>query len=468
VSTTITATGDSTPTATIAAHGTSHIHIGDQNQTETVNVSFATTVYQARVEVGALNNDATHVEKLSLKINGVDLVLDAANLSVYAIGGANYAAAMIDSNFIVATPGQFSGATYIISSTAGINSLEVKNNYVKGTPNGGLLSVSISNATLQASGGVAISALMPAATDADGSVVGYAITSAATETGADTTPGRWEYWNGSTWISLANASVSQAVYLNASTFVRWNDNDTGYTALSAVAVDSSAAATLGQTLNVTTRGGLTAFSTGIATLAATIAPVVLDLNRDGQLSYGQVTMDVNGDGHLDTTAWAAASDGVLVWDKYADGLVHNNSQYAFAQYATTYRMGQPATDLQGLADAFDSNRDGVFDAQDAQFAEFKVWQDADQDGVSDAGEVRSLSDWGIASINLVSDGVVRQPAPGVTEAGRSTALAVDGSTVLVGDVSFEVQSLAYRINPEGDLSLLGAEMALDLASFVAA
>jgi hypothetical protein len=203
-------------------------------------------------------------------------------------------------------------------------------------------------------------------------------------------------------------------------------------------------------------------------LAATIAPVVLDLNRDGQLSYGQVTMDVNGDGHLDTTAWAAASDGVLVWDKYADGLVHNNSQYAFAQYATTYRMGQPATDLQGLADPFDSNRDGVFDAQDAQFAEFKVWQDADQDGVSDAGEVRSLSDWGIASINLVSDGVVRQPAPGVTEAGRSTALAVDGSTVLVGDVSFEVQSLAYRINPEGDLSLLGAEMALDLASFVAA
>jgi hypothetical protein len=69
---------------------------------------------------------------------------------------------------------------------------------------------------------------------------------------------------------------------------------------------------------------------------------------------------------------------------------------------------------------------------------------------------------------LVSDGVVRQPAPGVTEAGRSTALAVDGSTVLVGDASFEVQSLAYRINPEGDLSLLGAEMALDLASFVAA
>ena len=199
-----------------------------------------------------------------------------------------------------------------------------------------------------------------------------------------------------------------------------------------------------------------------------VAPVVLDLNRDGQLSYGRVTMDVNGDGHLDTTAWAAAADGVLVWDKYADGWVHDNSQYAFAQYTTIYRMGQPATDLQGLADAFDSNRDGVFDAQDAQFAEFKVWQDADQDGVSDAGEVRSLGDWGMASINLVSDGVVRQPAPGVTEAGRSTALAVDGSTVLVGDVSFEVQSLAYRINPEGDLSLLGADMALDLASFVAA
>jgi hypothetical protein len=211
-----------------------------------------------------------------------------------------------------------------------------------------------------------------------------------------------------------------------------------------------------------TRGGDTlAGNFAVQVLRNAVGPVVLDLNRDGSLSYSHVTMDVNGDGRLDQTAWAGAQDGVLVWDKNGDGVVRDASQYAFTQYG-----GQ--TDLQGLAAGFDSNGDGVFDAADAKFAEFAVWQDANQNGVSEAGEVRSLADLGITSINLVSDGVQRTPADGVTEAGRSTALAVDGSTVLVGDVSFEVQSLAYRINPEGDLSLLGAEMALDLASFVAA
>jgi hypothetical protein len=182
------------------------------------------------------------------------------------------------------------------------------------------------------------------------------------------------------------------------------------------------------------------------TVNMNVAPVILDVNRDGELNYGQVTMDVNGDGALDMTKWAGAQDGVLVWDKYADGLVHDNSQYAFAQYATTYRLDaqglvRAATDLEGLADAFDSNQDAVFNAADAKFAEFKVWQDANQNGVSDDGEVRSLLDWGITEINLTSDGVVRTPASGVTEAGRTTATATDGSSVLVADVAFDFQGV---------------------------
>jgi hypothetical protein len=162
---------------------------------------------------------------------------------------------------------------------------------------------------------------------------------------------------------------------------------------------------------------------------------------------------------------------VLVWDKYRDSLVHDNSQYAFAQYATTFANGLDAngkapTDLSGLAEAFDSNRDGVFDAQDAQFDEFKVWQDANQNGVSDAGEVRSLADWGIASINLVSDGVVSTPAAGVTEAGRTMATTTDGQSLLVADAAFAFRTAtadelgraesavqSYSLSPEPFLDL---------------
>jgi hypothetical protein len=161
-----------------------------------------------------------------------------------------------------------------------------------------------------------------------------------------------------------------------------------------------------------------------------VPPVVLDLNRDGTFSYQHVIMDVNSDGVMDKTLWAGAQDGVLVWDKYQDGHVHDHSQYAFTLYGGS-------TDLEGLAAGFDTNTDGVLDAQDEKFDEFMVWQDSNQNGVSDAGEVSSLVDWGIASIDLVSDGVQRSPVDGVTEAGRSTATTTDGQTILVADAAFD-------------------------------
>lgn len=121
-----------------------------------------------------------------------------------------------------------------------------------------------------------------------------------------------------------------------------------------------------------------------------------------------------------------------------DGQVRDSSQYAFTQYSGK-------NDLQGLAAGFDSNADAVFNMQDAKFAEFAVWRDVNANGLSHAGEVRSLGDLGLTSINLASDGVVRTPA---------------------ADAAFDVSALAYNVN--GDkLSLLGRDMKLNLSSFVA-
>jgi hypothetical protein len=97
--------------------------------------------------------------------------------------------------------------------------------------------------------------------------------------------------------------------------------------------------------------------------------------------------------------------------------------------------------LSGLADAFDSNRDGVFDAQDAQFADFRVWQDANQNGVSDSGEVKTLAELGLASLNLTSDGVARSPVAGVHEDGQTQFTTTEGTQVLVADVGFEYTTL---------------------------
>jgi hypothetical protein len=181
------------------------------------------------------------------------------------------------------------------------------------------------------------------------------------------------------------------------------------------------------------------------TVTANVAPIVLDLNRDGELNYANVLMDINSDGVMDNTLWAGMQDGVLVWDKYRDGKVHNQSQYAFTEYGGN-------TDLEGLAIGFDINRDGVFSMADEKFGEFMVWQDSNQNGVSDAGEVRSLADWGIASIDLVSDGVQRNPVDGVTEAGRSTATTTDGQSILVADAAF-----AFRDATADDLAAQAAK-----------
>ncbi|RYF38528.1 MAG: hypothetical protein EOO27_50660, partial [Comamonadaceae bacterium] len=165
------------------------------------------------------------------------------------------------------------------------------------------------------------------------------------------------------------------------------------------------------------------------TVLPSIPPVALDLNGDGDINYGRTWIDIDGDGRQEHSAWVSEADGVLVWNKYGDAVVHDSSQYSFAQYGAA-----GATDLTGLAAKFDTNADSLFDARDELFAEFSVWQDSNGNGVSDAGEVRTLASVGITSIGLLSDGIVARPAEGVVEAGRTRATMVDGSMMVVADV----------------------------------
>lgn len=183
-----------------------------------------------------------------------------------------------------------------------------------------------------------------------------------------------------------------------------------------------------------------------------VSPVVLDLNGDGTLSYTQQLMDVTGDGQAEYTAWAAAQDGVLVRDADGDGRLTRPSEFAFAR-------SSQETDLQGLAAQYDSNHDGRLSADDADFAQFKVWQDANGNAVCDAGELRSLSALGITSIDLHSDGEQGQPAPGVREMGQTQATRIDGSYRVVADAAF-----AHSPAPIQSSSIDGAQLRLDLTA----
>lgn len=212
-------------------------------------------------------------------------------------------------------------------------------------------------------------------------------------------------------------------------------------------------------------------------------PVVLDLNRDGNLdiepltgnrdqalqSFEQmqdvvdnivntVSFDWNGDRVPDQTAWVGPGDGVLVIDLAnngytgGDGVIDQPKEIAFALWKTEEERGaelkekgiddtgRPVTDLEGLRWAFDSNHDNVLDMRDARWNEFRVWQDANQNGVTDPGELLTMDQAGIRLIDLMpsSDGNKVFP-DGSAITGTSSAEMTDGTKMLVGDVS-----LAYR------------------------
>ena len=171
-----------------------------------------------------------------------------------------------------------------------------------------------------------------------------------------------------------------------------------------------------------------------APTSGTLAPIVLDLDGDGvalvERDASMVAFDANGDGTRERTGWFSAGDGVLAFDRNFSGVIDSGLEISFLQDV------QGATsDLEGLA-AFDADANGRFDAGDAWFGAFQIWQDANQDGVSQRGELRSLGDHGITAIGLTRANI----APGAHDGenailGYGYFIRSDGSVGEFGDVS---------------------------------
>ncbi len=171
--------------------------------------------------------------------------------------------------------------------------------------------------------------------------------------------------------------------------------------------------------------------------SATFAnPVVVDLDADGvetvNVDQSTIAFDMNGDGVLDRTGWVGPDDALLVLDRNGDGAIAGISEISF-----TGDLPGARTDLEGLA-AFDSNGDGVFDANDTRFAEFQLWQDANQNGISEVGELRTLTEAGIAAINLALEPTGETTVGSFENVILNTAefTRTDGTTGLVGDAAF--------------------------------
>ncbi|ROS05075.1 hemolysin type calcium-binding protein [Sinobacterium caligoides] len=165
-------------------------------------------------------------------------------------------------------------------------------------------------------------------------------------------------------------------------------------------------------------------------------PLVLDLNGDGihftSLEESNAQFDLNGNGFATNNSWLNADDGFLVMDKNRDGVINDISEL----------FGSPErTGYEELAD-LDSNKDGIIDESDERFAELQVWQDSNGDGVSQADELRSLSEVGIASVSLAhvavegGQGDAQLARQGTFEWENGEAGVAGGATGIAADVLF--------------------------------
>ena len=169
-------------------------------------------------------------------------------------------------------------------------------------------------------------------------------------------------------------------------------------------------------------------------------PVVLDLNGDGikitPQSQSNQFYDMAGDGYQHKTAWAAAGDGVLVFDTNNDGKITQHNQVVFTDWDSS-----ATSDMQALRDVFDTNHNGKLDAGDAQFAKFKIMV-TNADGTTG---LQTLAQAGITAINLIPDASKTVLSDGSAINGQSTFTRTDGSTGAAGDVSLSYDYKGYAI-----------------------
>ncbi len=133
-------------------------------------------------------------------------------------------------------------------------------------------------------------------------------------------------------------------------------------------------------------------------------PLALDLDGDGIETVSAntgIVFDFNGDGLKTGTGWVKSDDGLLVRDLNKDGFINNGGELFGID--TIKSNGEKATDGFDALRDLDSNGDGVFDFEDAEFSNVLIWQDLNQDGISQKNELKTLAEHNIIAINLNSD-----------------------------------------------------------------
>ncbi|MEI6285056.1 MAG: hypothetical protein WCP79_00985 [Bacillota bacterium] len=180
-----------------------------------------------------------------------------------------------------------------------------------------------------------------------------------------------------------------------------------------------------------------------------VDPLILDLNGDGvhmsDFGSNPVFFDADNDGSLEQTGWVSAQDGIVVKDLNNNGIIDNISETMSEYFGGTAGVDggtKPFKDGFAALASLDSNKDGKFDSADADWGKVKVWVDANHDGKTDAGELKSFEELNIKQINLANQAQSGEVRDGNEVLARGTYLTTDGKLQ-------EALAANFLANPNG-------------------
>jgi hypothetical protein len=155
------------------------------------------------------------------------------------------------------------------------------------------------------------------------------------------------------------------------------------------------------------------------------------------------------------SGWLAGDDGFLVLDENGNGRIDDASEM----------FG--GNGLSGLAELalHDDDGDGAITTADVVWSELRVWRDLDEDAVTDAGELFSLADLGIATINLAATPLNSTTPQGTFLIDRGSFTWTSGGVGNLFDAVFETSDVDTRYRGETGTAAWLSELDIDARGF---
>ncbi|MGB9108822.1 MAG: SdrD B-like domain-containing protein, partial [Telluria sp.] len=249
---------------------------------------------------------------------------------------------------------------------------------------------------------------------------------------ANLDPGSYYLVFDKTNVMFQGTNMNAAINMNT---WKWASKDIGTND----AIDSDVVGDGVATTNVT-RTDVTTLKSGEndMTWDAAITPIAIDLNGDGVHTVARsvsvasgAAFDLLGNGTAIHSGWLSSSDGFLAVDLNGNGKIDGIGEL--------FGGSSKGAGFAKLA-SYDSNGDGVVDLHDTAFAELRIWRDANGNHITDSGELMTLAEAGVSSLQVAHVDVPFVDAQGNLHLERSSVTLANGKVADMTDVYFNVDA----------------------------